>query len=152
MNTHFVRKLVTMAVGGLMVVTAFAGAGSVGAAIPNRAFQVLGCDIGDYACYSHRLGGAPESNYCTGSLYTCTDSIPNTPPQYSTNVSPYCGDGGGAGCLNGSPLYVSTTIVPSAGTGLSTDVVVTKLAHCGFYGFGPAFFLNDRRKCGSELS
>ncbi len=41
MITHGVRKLVTMAVGGLMVVMAFASAGSVGAAIPNHAFQVL---------------------------------------------------------------------------------------------------------------
>ena len=125
MTTHVVRKLVTMAIGGLMVVTAFAGAGSVGAAIPNRAFQALGCDIGDYACYYHKLGGAPESNYCTSNVYTCTDGVPNTPPQYSTNVSPYCGDGGGAGCITGSPLYASATIAPSAGTGLSTDVVVT---------------------------
>ncbi|MGI8689008.1 MAG: hypothetical protein ACR2M3_10550 [Thermomicrobiales bacterium] len=125
MTIHGVRKLVTMAVGGLMIVMAFAGAGSVGAAVPDRAFQVLGCDIGDYTCYSHRLGGASESNYCASNVYTCTDGVPNTPPQYATDVSPYCGDGGGAGCVNGSPLYVSTTIAPSEGTGLSTNVVVT---------------------------
>lgn len=125
MTPYGVRKFVTMAVGGLIVVMAFTNAGSVGAAIPNRAFQAVGCDIGDYACYTHKLGGAPESNYCTSSVYTCRDGVPNTPPQYSTNVSPYCGDGGGAGCLDGSPLYVSTTIVPSVGTGLSTNVVVT---------------------------
>ncbi|MDQ2783562.1 MAG: hypothetical protein M3Y58_01000 [Chloroflexota bacterium] len=125
MATYGVRKLVTMVVGGLMILMAFASAGSVGAAIPNRAFQVLGCDTGDYACYYHRLGGAPESNYCTSNVYTCTDGVPNTPPQYSTNVSPYCGDGGGVGCVNGSPLYASTTITPSDGTGLTTDVVVT---------------------------
>lgn len=125
MTTHGVRKLVTMAVGGLMVVMAFAGAGSASAAIPDRAFQALGCDIGDYTCYYHKLGGAPESNYCTSNVYTCTNGVPNTPPQYSTNVSPYCGDGGGAGCLNGSPLYVSTTIAPSAGSSLATNVVVT---------------------------
>jgi len=125
MTARGVRKLVTMVVGGLMIVMAFAGAGSVGAAIPNRAFQALGCDIGDYACYTHKLGGVSESNYCTSGVYTCRDGVPNTPPQYSTDVSPYCGDGGGAGCLNGSPLYASTTIAPSAGTGLSTNVVVT---------------------------
>ncbi len=118
------RRLVLMAVGGMLMVLAFASAASVGAAIPDRAFQVMGCDIGDYACYYHRLGGAPFSSYCNNSAYTCTNGIPEPPSQYSTNVSPYCGDGGGAGCINGSPLFVSTT-VPSNGSGLTTNVIVT---------------------------
>lgn len=126
MTVRGVRPLVTMAVGALLVVMAFASAGSVGAAIPDRTFQVMGCDIGDYACYYHKIGGAPETYYCNAGYYTCANGVPTGPQsqQDAPNVSPYCGDGGTTGCLAGSPLFVSRTTVPSNGNGLSANVIV----------------------------
>ncbi len=119
MTTRIVRTLVTMTVGALLIVLTLANAGSVGAAIPDRAFQVLGCNIGDYSCYHARLGGVPSSSYCSNSVYTCTNGVPNTPAQFSQDVSPYCGDGGGTGCINGSPLFTSTSSVSVTGSGLA---------------------------------
>lgn len=126
MTARTVRTLVTMAVGALLIVLALANAGSVGASVSDRAFQVLGCAVGDYNCYYARLGGSPYSTYCANGYYTCTNGVPNaanTPANATTTVT-YCGDNGAAGCINGSPLYVSTTINDS-GTGLASDVIVS---------------------------
>ena len=121
-----VRPLVTMAVGMLLVVMAFANAGSVGAAIPDRTFQVMGCDIGDYTCYYHKIGGAPETYVCNAGYYTCANGVPigQQQQQDSPDVSPYCGDGGRTGCLAGSPLFVSTTTASTNANGLSAHVIV----------------------------
>lgn len=126
MIARIVRTLVTMAVGALLIVLALANAGSVGASVPDRAFQVLGCTIGDYNCYYARLGGSPYSTYCANGYYTCTNGVPNAPAttaDTATTVT-YCGDNGAAGCINGSPLFTSTTI-NNSGTGLATDVIVS---------------------------
>ena len=126
MTARVVRTLVTMAVGGLLMVMAFVSAASVGAALPDRNFQVMGCNIGDYTCYYARTGeSAAYTYYCNAGYFTCTNGVPDTTVQYSTDVSPYCGDGGGAGCINGSPLYVNTATAVSDENGLSQNVVVT---------------------------
>jgi hypothetical protein len=126
MAARVVRTLVMMTVGGLLMVMAFANAGAVGASLPDRAFQVMGCNIGDYTCYYARTGeSAAYTYYCNAGYFTCTNGVPDTTAQYLANVSPYCGDGGGAGCINGSPLYVNTTPVTANGSGLAVNVVVT---------------------------
>ncbi len=124
MTARSLRPLVTIAVGVLLAVMAFANAGSVGAAIPDRTFQVMGCDVGDYTCFYHKIGGAPTTYYCNAGYYTCANGVPTGPEQDSPNASPYCADGGGVGCLSGSPLYVSKPTAPANGTGTSANVVV----------------------------
>lgn len=127
MIARIVRTLVTMAVGALLIVLALANAGSVGASVPDRAFQVLGCSIGDYNCYYARLGGSPYSTYCANGYYTCTNGVPNatdTPTDAAATTVTYCGDNGATGCINGSPLFVSTTI-NGGGTGLASNVIVS---------------------------
>lgn len=121
MTARVLRTLVTMVVGGLLIVLALANAGSVGAAVPDRAFQVMGCTIGDYTCYYARLGGGSSyTSYCNSGYYTCTNGVPDAPQQFAQNVSQYCGDGGGTGCVNGSPLYTSTTPANINGSGLAS--------------------------------
>jgi hypothetical protein len=141
MTARALRTLVTMAVGGVLIVMAFVNAGSVGAAIPDRAFQVMGCNIGDYTCYYARLGGSSQyTYYCNNNYYTCTNGVPDAPPQsqFSQNVSQYCGDGGGTGCVNGSPLFTSTTPVNANGGGLASGGTVNGniLVTSGFVNVG----------------
>jgi hypothetical protein len=133
MTARLLRTLVTLAVSVILIVVAVATAGQAAAAIPDRTFQLLGCNVGDYSCFYGKLGGSPYGYYCSNGYYTCTNGIPDTPPQNQQNVSPYCGDGGGTGCINGSPLYVSTGTVVSNSNGLSSAVVVTS----GFVAAGP---------------
>ncbi len=84
----------------------------------------MGCDIGDYACFYHKIGGAPETYSCNVGYDTCANGVPIGKQQDAPNVSSYCGDGGNTGCLAGSPLFVSRTTVPSNGNGLSANVIV----------------------------
>jgi len=133
MTARLLRTFVTLAVSAILIVVAIATAGPAAAAIPDRTFQILGCNVGDYSCFYSKLGGSPYEYYCNNGYYTCTNGVPDTPPQNLQNVSPYCGDGGGTGCLNGSPLYVSTTPAGSNVNGISSAVVITS----GFVAAGP---------------
>lgn len=133
MTARLLRTLVTLAVSAILLVVALATAGPAAAAIPDRTFELLGCNVGDYTCFYSKLGGSPYGYYCNNNYYSCTAGVPDTPPQNLKNVSPYCGDGGGTGCINGSPLYVSTTPVGSNGSGLAPAVIVTT----GFVAAGP---------------
>ncbi len=126
MTARIPRTLVTLAVGAVLIVSALVSAGSVGASIADRAFQVLGCSIGDYNCYYARLGGSPYATYCSNSYYSCTNGVPNATdtPADTANTPVYCGDSATTGCINGSPLFVSTTI-NGGGTGLAANVIVS---------------------------
>lgn len=122
MTARLLRTIVTLVVSAVLIVLTLATAGSAAAAIPDRAFEVMGCNVGDYSCYFGRFGGVGSSytSLCKNGNYTCTNGVPDTPAQFSQNVSPYCGDGGGAGCIGGSPLYTSTKPTEVSGSGLAS--------------------------------
>lgn len=131
MAARLLRTLALATLGAVLVVLTFAGAGSAEAAIPDRSFQVMGCNIGDYQCYYARLGGGGSTYtyYCQNGYYTCTNGVPDGPALGTTNGSPYCADGGGTGCIDGSPLFVNIGNVVN-GSGLASgatggNIIVT---------------------------
>src|SRR5690242_19391171 len=85
MTARLLRTLVTLAVSVILIVVAVATAGPAAAAIPDRTFQLLGCNVGDYSCFYGKLGGSPYGYYCSNGYYTCTNGIPDTPPQNQQN-------------------------------------------------------------------
>jgi|SRR5579885_3415126 len=123
MTARMVRRVLTAAVGAVLLIAAIGSAVTVQAAIQDRAFQAVGCDVGDYTCYYAKLGGSPYSYYCQNSYYSCTSGIPDTPDrrigQDQQPTNPYCGDAAPAGCANGSVLYTSTTAVDPTGSALA---------------------------------
>ena len=129
MTARTVRRLLTAAVGAVLLVATIGSTGTVQAAIQDRAFQAVGCAIGDYTCYYAKLGGSPYTYYCQNSYYVCTSGIPDSPAkrigQDQLPVNPYCGDAAPAGCANGSALYTSTTPVDQTGTTLANGGTLT---------------------------
>ena len=126
-NTRVLRTLVASAIGAVLLIVTIGTAGTVEASIPDRAFQAMGCSIGDYTCYYSRLGGSSYTYYCQNGYYTCTNGVPNTPVQNGPNVQGtiYCGDGGATGCVDGSALYTSTNPVDITGTRLAQSGTLT---------------------------
>lgn len=120
-----------------MVLALSAGCEPVSAAIADRAFTAIGCNVGDYTCYYAKMGGGGSINtyYCRTGYYECTNGVPNS------NIYPTADTGaqtcaGGAtyiqtgvyGCVYGNPIGVAVLGTPysaaAGGTGTFPNVIV----------------------------
>ena len=90
MTARLLRTIVALVVGAVLIVLTLAMAGSTAAAIPDRTFEVMGCNIGDYACYYARFGGGGSSktSLCKSGNYTCTNGVPDAPPRRMMLATP----------------------------------------------------------------
>jgi hypothetical protein len=141
MARHVRQAIIAGATIGMLLMLGI-GAAPASAAIADRAFTVVGCNVGDYTCFYSKMGGASQDPYyCTNGYYDCTNGVPNG--TVHTTAGPetdYCADGaayiqnGNYGCANGNPIgLVAHTVNDSNATttGGPTVVVAGNFANAG---------------------
>jgi hypothetical protein len=112
-----IRKAIIagVAIGALLMLTI--GAVPASAAIQDRAFTAIGCNVGDYTCFYSKMGGGGSQNsyYCQNAYYPCANGVPVANPQVTSGPETELCAGGAAylqngtyGCTFGNPI--GTTI------------------------------------------
>ncbi len=91
MRGHFHRRFAAGALGVALLVVGLSSAGAVSADISPIAFQKLGCNNGDLACFQARLNGTVPLTmpYCNGTQCTSVpvgESFPIAAPVPTGNV------------------------------------------------------------------
>ncbi len=143
MARHVRQALIAgAAIAALLILTV--GAMPASAAIADKAFTVVGCNVGDYNCYYSKLGGSSQdAYYCQNSYYPCTGGVldPGVRIPTAGQETNYCADGaayiqnGIYGCANGNPIgtvtRVSTDPNNPNGNGGPTVVVAGNFANAG---------------------
>ncbi len=135
-----VRRVRQRIVAGAMVMAMLAvsvGSLSVSAAIADRAFTAIGCNVGDYTCYYAKMGGGGSINtyYCRTGYYDCNNGVPisNIYPTADSGVQTCAGgatyvQSGAYGCLYGNPIGVTVPGTPYStaadGSGSFPNVIV----------------------------
>ena len=130
------------AIAALLILTV--GTVPASAAIADKAFTVVGCNVGDYNCFYSKLGGgSQDSYYCQSAYYPCTNGVLDPGTQFPTAgpETNYCQDGaayiqnGIYGCTNGNPIgavaHVSSDPNNPNGNGGPTVVVAGNFAKAG---------------------
>ncbi len=119
-----VSRMRQLVVAGAMVAVVLAvsvGSVTVSAAVADRAFTAIGCDVGDYTCYYAKMGGGSTANtyYCRTGYYECTNGVPisNIYPTADNGVQACAGgatytQNGAYGCLYGNPIGVAVPGTP----------------------------------------
>lgn len=135
-----VRRMRQLWVAGAMVGALLAlttGSLPVSAAIADRAFTVLGCEVGDYTCFYAKMGGGGSNDayFCRNGYYTCENGVPvATVTQTAGAESQYCAGGaaylqnGTYGCRYGNPIGVdaaaATNGIASGSNGAYPTIIV----------------------------
>jgi hypothetical protein len=143
MARHVRQSLIAgAAIAALLILTV--GAVPASAAIADKAFTVMGCNVGDYNCYYSKMGGgSPDAYYCQSGYYQCTSGVID-PVTRTTTAGPetnYCVDGaaytqnGIYGCVNGNPIgavaHVSSDPNNVSGNGGPTVIIAGNFANAG---------------------
>jgi len=135
----------TLIAGAVIAVLLILGVGVMpaSAAIADRAFTAIGCNVGDYNCFYAKMGGTQDTYYCQTGYYECTNGVTNAPQQFPTAgaATNYCQDGaayvqnGTYGCFNGNPIgavvHPSTDPNSTTSSGGPTVVIAGNFASAG---------------------
>jgi hypothetical protein len=138
-----IRQTVIAGAAIAMLLVLSVGAMPASAAIADRAFTAIGCNVGDYNCFYAKMGGGAQNTYyCQTGYYDCTNGVPNSKVQITTGPeSSLCADGaayiqnGTYSCLNGNPIgliaHVTSDPNNPTASGGPTVVIAGNFANAG---------------------